>query len=210
MKMLYRRRKETMFRAVIFVVCLLAGAYQTAFSQGSLSHEPKSVGTATRLSVYGTIIPVVAGGAILLAPKSEHHDFGEGLDGVGFLLGWIGIAGGPGFGHAYAGRWGHLAKGSLFRMVGAVMIIAGIVGPDPSGMGGWGDSDNKDNGDKSPERVWIVIGGAIYLWSTIHDFRTLDRSVERYNRKHEGASVSVSPTYFASENAPGIVVSLNF
>ena len=46
--------------------------------------------------------------------------------------------------------------------------------------------------------------------STIHDFRTLEKSVEQYNQKHAGVTVSVSPTYFASENALGVVVSVGF
>ena len=56
----------------------------------------------------------------------------------------------------------------------------------------------------------LFFGGAVLLWSAIHDFRTLDRSVELYNRRHTGTTISVSPTYFTSRNAPGIAVSVSF
>lgn len=199
-----------MFRTVLCTVCLLAGLCQASYSQGRIVSEPKSAGTATKYSACGTIIPIVAAGALVLAPKSDHHAFGEGWDFVGIIIGTVGIVGGPGFGHAYTGRWGQLAKGSVFRAVGAAFIISGLVGSDPSGMSGWGDSDEEENENKSNGAAELCIGGAIYLWSTIHDFRTLGRSVEQYNQKHAGITVSVSPTYFASENAPGVIVSLGF
>ena len=46
--------------------------------------------------------------------------------------------------------------------------------------------------------------------TAIHDFRTLDRSVEQYNKKHTSTTIRVSPIYYASYDAPGIVVSVRF
>lgn len=198
-----------MLRTLVLTVCLLAGICQTTFSQSNIPDGPKSVSSANRYSVYGTAIPIVVGGAMLLIPQSDDDAFGEGLGGAGIIIGSLGVVSGPGWGHAYAGRWGHLAKGSLFRMIGFAVLIRGIIGPDPSGMGNWGKPEEECE-EGGSDGALILIGGGIYLWSAIHDFKTLDKSVEKYNRKHAGVSISVNPTYFVSKKAPGIVVSLKF
>jgi hypothetical protein len=200
-----------MFRTVLCTVCLLAGTCQTASSQGSPTSEPKSTSTAVKYSAYGTAMPVVVGGAVVLASYSRGEIPDENLAAavIGINLGVLGAVVGPGLGHAYAGRWVHLVKGSLFRRVGAAFIAAGIV-PELSGMEGWGDSDQENGGDEGGNGGSILIGSVIYLWSAIHDFRTLDDAVEWYNQQHAGITVSVSPTYFASENALCVVVSVGF
>jgi hypothetical protein len=191
-----------MFKTMLCTVCILASVWQTALSQVSPAFERKSTSTAIRYSAYGTAIPVVIGGVLLLADP-------ENMGLVGISLGALGAVVGPGLGHAYAGRRWHLAKGSLFRGIGAAFIAAGIT-PDLSGVGGWGDSDEENGKDKGGDGGTILIGSVIYLWSAIHDFRTLDDAVERYNQKHADVTLSVSPTYFAGENALGIVVSVGF
>ena len=196
-----------MLKTVLFTVCMLAGACGQTLSQDKSSPSPKSASTATKYSLYGTIVPAVAGGAMILSQQSSDEPFGEGWVVPGLILGWMGATAGPGLGHAYAGRWWHLVKGSVFRSVGAALIISGLLGPDPSGMGGWREPQDED---KDTDGAAIVVGSAIYLWSTIHDLRTLDDAVERYNQKHAGVTVSVSPTYFADQDAPGIAVSVGF
>jgi hypothetical protein len=214
-------KSETMFRTVLCAVCLLAGACQTTLSQGSHKSELKSAGTATRYSVYGTIIPIVAGGAMILAYQLSNEQtfceaFGDGGSLPGIFVGSVGIVCGPGFGHAYAGRWGHLAKGSLIRTVGTGLITWGtydIVSAYNSNIfSNWwgGDSNEEENESYEAAVICILIGGAIYLWSAVHDFMTLDEAVEQCNRKHTGITLSVTPTYFAGENALGVVVSLGF
>ncbi|MCK4695155.1 MAG: hypothetical protein KAT74_05310 [Candidatus Cloacimonetes bacterium] len=120
----------------------------------------------------------------------------------------LGAVIGPGLRHAYAKNWKHFALGSLVRTAGIIFIGSGIISSDPSGMSGWGES-NGDEG-KGDGVAEVFIGGIIYLWSAIHDFGTLNRSVERYNQKHTGTTISVNPIYYASENAPGIFVSISF
>ena len=96
------------------------------------------------------------------------------------------------------------------RTVGGIFIISGIISDDPSGMSGWCESDEDENDNKGNGAAKICIGGIIYLLSEIHDFRTLGKAVEQYNRKHTGTTISVNPTYFTSQNAPGIAVSVSF
>jgi hypothetical protein len=205
------RRKKTTFMTVLCAVCLLTCAWQTVWPQESTAVKPKSVGTATRYSVLGTIVPAVVGGVVIMAGRSESEDpEGEGTDydndptcvGIGFSLAALGAAIGPGLGHAYAGRRGHFVKGSLIRAAGALLITNGIIGSDISGF--------SKGEDKGSDAATIMIGGAIYLWSAIHDYRTLNDAVERYNQKYAGVTVSVNPAYFAGENAPGIIVNLSF
>ena len=126
------------------------------------------------------------------------------------MIAGLGITVGPGLGHAYAGRRWSLAKGTGFRTLGVILVASGLISDEPSGMGCWGKSEEECKEDEGTDAFSVVIGSVIYLWSTIHDFRTLDDSVERYNQQHAGITVSVSPTYFASENALGVVVSVGF
>ena len=87
-------------------------------------------------------------------------------------------------------------------------LEGGILGPDPSGTSVFAGPDYEENeGNPTAE---ICIGGIIYLWSAIHDFRTLDRAVDQYNKKYTGTTIGISPTYFASQNAPGIAITVSF
>jgi hypothetical protein len=203
-----------MFRISLLTVCLLTATWQTALSQESPTSERKSTTAAVKYSAYGTAIPIVAGGALILAARSEGEEDDVDVDEttyfIGCSVGLLGAVVGPGLGHAHAGCWWHLAKGSAFRAVGAILIIGGIMGSDPSGMGCWGKPDEECEKDEGSNAGTIIIGSAIYLWSTIHDFRTLDDAVERYNQNRVGVTVDAYPTYFASENALGVVVSIGF
>jgi hypothetical protein len=196
MKAWHDVKDEPMFK-VLLTLCLMAGTFQTTFAQRNQPHESKSTTTAVKYSAFGTAIPIVAGVAIYLNNPDE-----ESSESYGVLAGMLGIVGGPGLGHAYAGRWGRLCLGSLVRTLGVGIILAGILGDDPSGT--------SPTADQGPYAVPIFIGGAICLWSAMRDFSSLDASVERYNQRHTGATIGVSPTYYASENAPGIAVSICF
>lgn len=179
------------------------GMWESALSQGSPTSERKSTTTAIKYSAYGTAIPVMIGGALLLGAHCEDSSDPATAALIGISLGALGAVVGPGLGHTYVGRWGHLAKGSLFRGVGAALIAAGLI-PGLSGMGGWGESDEENGGDKGDG------GAAVLIGSAIHDFRTLDDAVERYNQKHADVTLSVAPAYFSSEKALGVVVSVGF
>ena len=201
---LHNLKNEAMFKVLLLTVCLMAGTFQTTYAQINNSHEPKSTATAVKYSAYGTAIPIVVGGAIILA--APEGDIGLGVSGI--MVGALGAVIGPGLGHAYAGDWWHLALGSLLRSLGAIFITRGILGDDPSGMD-WGESNEGSEKDEGSVAL-VCIGGAIYLWSAIHDFCTLDSSVEQYNQKHTGITISVSPTYYAQQNTLGIAVRVSF
>jgi hypothetical protein len=124
---------------------------------------------------------------------------------IGIHVGSLGAVVEPGLGHAYTGRWGHFALGSLVRTVGGIFIASGII--ELAGSLGSYEEGSSDKGKGAPA---LILGGAIYLWSAIHDFRTLDRSVEQYNQKHTGTTIRVSPKYYVSHDAPGIALSVSF
>lgn len=194
--------------ATVASVLVTTSPAEPAFAQPMHPERPpKSVATAVKYSAYGTAIPIVAGGAIVLAAPSG-DDVAATV--IGINLGGLGAVVGPGLGHAYAGRWRRFALGSLARTVGAVLMASGIIGSDPSGVGDWGASDGEEDGGWGAEAALIGIGGAIYLWSAIRDFRSLDASVEQYNRESAGSTLRVRPAYFSSHHAPGIIVTVDF
>ena len=184
-----------MFKVLSLTICLIVVTCQTTFAQISHPHEPKSTATAIKYSAYGTVIPIVVGGTLVLAASED--DIAMYV--IGFNILGLGAVVGPGLGHAYAGRWGHFVLGSLVRTVGGIFIASGII--ELVGVYEEGESSG------APA---LILGGAIYLWSAIHDFKTLDRSVERYNQKHTSTTISIGPTYYVSHNAPGIAVRVNF
>ncbi len=193
---------------IMIALCLIVAVWQPALAQRrDDAGEGKSGSTALRYSAFGTGIPVAIGSILLLSTHGGDSDEDIGALIIGINIGALGAVVGPGFGHAYAGRWWHLAEGSLIRMVGAAVLISGIVGHDPSGMGGWGDPNYEDKGS---DGAAIVIGGAIYLWSAIHDFKTLDDAVNEYNQNHTRVSLSVSPRYLVTEKTVGLTVRLSF
>ncbi len=190
----------------VFVLLTVLFSANLVIAQRNNPQEPKSTATAVKYSAYGTAIPIVVGGAIFLAASED--DITSGV--IGIEVGALGAVVGPGLGHAYAGDWWHLVLGSLLRTLGVIFITSGILGDDPSGMGGWGESDQGSKEEEESGAGLVLIGGAIYLWSAIHDFTTLDRSVEQYNQKHTGITISVSPTYYAKKNTLGIAVRVSF
>ena len=205
---------QDMFKVLSLTVCLIAGTFQMTFAQRIHPHELKSTATAVKYSVYGTAIPIVVGGTIFFASIASNAEEPDPFL-AGIMIGSLGAVGGPGLGHAYAERWGRFALGGAIRTVGAFFLASGIMGllwgDDPSGMGHWGESSEGYSGDERPLAVLLLMGGgAIYLWSTIHDFKSLDTSVEQYNQKHKDVTISISPTYYACKNALGIVVSVQF
>jgi hypothetical protein len=196
---------KTMLSLLILAVCIQSSGQ----CETKTSIQSKSISTAFKYSLYGTATPIIAGGAMMLFAASVDEDIGEGWSLPGILVGWVGITSGPGFGHAYAGRWWHLVKGTLLRSAGAALLIKGLVGSDPSGMGCWGKPEEECEEDEGSDAALIMAGGAIYLWSAIHDFRNLDDAVEKYNQKH-GITMNIRPTYFVRYKAPGVVISVGF
>ena len=133
-----------MFKAIALTICLIAGTCQTAFAQISHTHELKSTSTAVKYSVYGTAISNVVGGAIILTASED--DISTNF--IGIFVGSLGAVIGPGLGHAYAGRWGHFALGSLVRTVGAIFIASGSI--ELVGVYGEGES----SGAPPPDTWW--------------------------------------------------------
>jgi hypothetical protein len=198
--------KSRTFKILPLAVYLMTGSLQTAWAQESQPQELKTTATAIKHSVYGTAVPVAIG-AISLAGLSRASDEEEAFLWLGLGIGAVGVVSGPGFGHAYSKAWGRFFLGSLIRTVAGMAIIGGILGDDPSGMD-WGPDSNSDG--KAENTLSLIGGGIVYLLSVIWDIRSLDASVQRYNQKHGGAAVSVSPAYNVRENAPGLVFRLTF
>jgi hypothetical protein len=194
------------FKRLFIILCLSAGLFHTSFAQENQPQELKTTAVAIKHSVYGTAVPVVIG-AISLAAMPRANDEEEALLWLGIGVGAVGLVSGPGFGHAYSKAWGRFFLGSLIRTVAGMAIIGGILGDDPSGMD-WGPDNSSDG--KAEDTLSLIGGGIVYLLSVIWDIRSLDASVQRYNQKHAGTAVSISPAYNIRENAPGLVVRLTF
>jgi hypothetical protein len=104
---------------------------------------------------------------------------------------------GPGFGHIYAHNWGQFYLGTVLRSVAAGVIIIGAIGESMT----WGEEDNGAG-------TAVSLGVVLYFGSSVLDIATAGIAANRYNRKHGLATVNISPTYFASQKAFGIQVSL--
>lgn len=91
-------KDEAMFKVLSLTVCLLAGTFQTTFGQRSHPDEPKSTATAVKYSAYGTAIPIVVGGAIVLAVHSDGEDSGDNVTAfvIGIHVGSLGAVAGSG------------------------------------------------------------------------------------------------------------------
>lgn len=106
---------------------------------------------------------------------------------------------GPGLGHIYAHNMGQFYLGTVLRSLAAGLIITGGIANSIS----WGHADNRAD-------MAITLGVVLYFGSSVLDIATAGAAANRYNRKHGLARVSISPTYFASQKALGVKVSLGF
>jgi hypothetical protein len=171
-------------------IVMLAGIIlcSSASAGGNVGIKAKSPGTATALSLFGTMTPLFVSKAL--------SDSGDPNTATSLLV-LGGLLMGPGIGHMYAGNekrfWG-----------GFGLRLAGLAGMTLSFAASW------NNPDSDGAAVGFLAGSVVYLGSTIHDIATADNSVRDYNKKYGLTGVSIAPTYFASQNAPGLQLAISF
>lgn len=167
-------------------VALVLALFWTAVAQENSSADAaKSHGAAMRLSLFGTLGPMLIGAA--LTPGSE----GNIEEIAVFTL--AGMAFGPGLGHAYAGNSRRFLLGAGIRAV----ALAGAVGATASSY---------DTGDATAFAYGGGVALAVYLASAVYDIATTGKSVDKYNDKHGLTHVTLSTTYLADQDTPGLVV----
>lgn len=189
-----------MFRSLFFTVCLVIVVFQAAYSQSDYVHSPKSQKTALRLSLGGTLIPVVAGGVIFFGFAKRFENWDDGKSILAVSIAGSGIIFGPAFGHIYAhqGRR-YLLKGFLLRG-----LPVGLLAAAAAWANAWGSGGSRGN----PAGIFLYSAGI--LFSTAYDIIAVRKSVEKYNKEHGIAGIRLQPTYFAREKAVGVRLSLTF
>lgn len=194
-----------MVKRIFLLICTVFILTQSGQAQAKPGLVPKSEKTALRYSLYGTLIPVAVGGIILL---NESENLGEAQLIFAGSVGAFGIIFGPAFGHCYAERYGYLLKGFLIRglTLGTYALIAAAQSSRPC----FGAICS--NGGKGDYHIFpaIVLPVGIAIVSAIYDTAIVGKSVDKYNNEHGFSKIKLTPTYFAQENAPGLMLSINF
>ena len=180
-----KNRKVIMIALVIILGAELSVAQEVESGDQGGRVSPL---VATGLSLVSTAAPVAAGFA--LAGPAESGDQHLFLVGAGLLFG-------PGIGHAYAHNTPRLSHGTLIRLTGGALALAGASKIDLFGSShDW------------PAWVAFISGGTICVASAVYDIASAHSSANSYNRSLNRASVSVQPVYFGEEHALGLSLSL--
>ena len=178
-----------------------------------------SEGTATQLSVFGTLIPIGLGAFIASSRhgREYQHQYSsewyggprtvtihEGPDQtVPVLLISSGIIIGPSLGYFYAGRPGRAFAGMGLRTaIGFGALIGAFA------TCGWGCGP----GEGAYNAAWgiMAVGGAVVLGSAIHDISDADNAVRARNQKRQNPKLSVIPEYFPGHKAIGLRAKIAF
>ncbi len=177
-----------------------------AAADSTATTAPKSRGTALTYSIRMTALPAIVGGLMALEGTSDNS---SGMTLFGLGLGSAGVLFGPGAGHAYAGRMGRFWGGAAIRgLAGALVFVGGlwIYGSSNFYLGSSSESDGSAAGG-----IVIVVGaGALFLTSAVYDIATVGRSADKYNHSHGFSDLRMTPTYFASHKAPGLMLTMSF
>jgi hypothetical protein len=123
-------------RARLCTVLILAHVLLSALSAlGQTEHEPqtKSESVAFLASFGCTVVPIVAGAAIIGDPDQATST--ERI--VGGVLGLAGWIVGPGMGHVYAGNDEAFGTGFGIRLAGTAVAIVGASSASNDGRLGW-------------------------------------------------------------------------
>ena len=153
----------------------------------ALEAEPipgmKSEGTATPLSIVGTVVPTGLG--ILLASASE--DSGDG-SGLAALVVTYGIYFGPATGYWYAGAPGRGFAGVGVRL-GTSLVGGALMAAADNDDSGWGLSDGA-----TAVAIATLTGLAI---SMIYDISSVNNEVRNRNvemaARHETSRLTIAP-----------------
>jgi hypothetical protein len=180
-------------RIIMVVMVLLAFAANAGANQGT-ENAPKSIAKAKKLSLYGTVIPVVTGAVIFFGASDRFENWDDGESIVAASIAGAGIILGPALGHCYAGEWRYLGKAIWLRMT-----IAGLA----VGAAAWSASSSGSSGGKG-----FVMPSFLMVFSAIWDITKVKNSVEKFNSSHSQRAVSLNPCYFTQHDAIGLQLSM--
>ena len=152
---------------------------------------PMSAEAAYKTSLWGTVVPVMAGAAILVAQGGAEHD----RTGAALLL-WGGSMFGPALGYAQAGLGGRAWKGIGIRA--GIELVTLVSGFAVCGM-------YCNHNQESRANIILLGGLSLVTVSAIYDITHLRRNVSR----HTTTTVSFTPSY-APDRGVGMRVALRY
>jgi hypothetical protein len=187
-----------MYRILIaaFALTFLLNSTVVAADSSSAA-TPKSRRTAVVYSLFSTSVPVVVGGVMM---NGEHSaQLGTGIASLGLILG-------PGVGHVYARNMGRFWSGATTRgiVLSSSIAVAAILIHDSKG----------ESWEEGLPKAMLALGSiglgvTICTVSAIRDIATADNSADDYNKEHGFQTLTLRPTYIASQRAPGVMLTLS-
>ncbi|HEQ98900.1 MAG TPA: hypothetical protein ENO22_06120 [candidate division Zixibacteria bacterium] len=179
---------------ILSSILLLSGQ---AWAGENMDIRPLSPQSASRYSLYGTLIPGVLCAASLVMAGSEENSGEDNTEAIMFMTGFVGLWFGPGIGYLYTHHpWGFW-RGALIRIggTGAMITALAFTWDDPNATGGWA----------------VFLGGvAIIVGSAIYDIGQAGKCAENYNRKMGYSKIGIGPLYFQEEKTVGLGVTIRF
>lgn len=152
-----------------------------------------SPGTATALSLLGTIVPIGASFAL-----------GEGSGGLAAGLFFGGFLIGPSLGYLYAGETGAAFSGMGTRTLMLGATLAGMAASCAAGCDIFGPDDD----GWALAGVVGIVGLAATSFVAGRAIARVDDAVRARNERIAGAAVSVGLTYVPEARGPGLVLTL--
>lgn len=167
-------------------------------------HPHKSASKGRLVSLGFTLIPIVAGGAMI---NSGDNNDNEDLMTAGWLTCVGGMTFGPGAGHLYAHSTGRFVGGSAIR---GACVAVGVIGAAVAITSAF-DLDGDDDDDLGTGgSVALIAGGALWLGYSIYDINRVGKSVREYNQHQDAMMFSASPFYRPHDKAVGLQLSMRF
>lgn len=191
------------FRAclTLFVLVLLMTA-SNALAENNHPHKSASKGRLVSLGT--TIVPIIAGGALINSGDNSDDD---ALMTAGWLTWLGGMTFGPGAGHLYAHNSGRFIGGSAIR---GACVTVGLVGAAIAVTSAF-DFDGEDDDDLGTGgAIAVLAGGTLWLGYFIYDINRVGKSVREYNQLQDALMFSASPFYRPGDKAVGLHLSMRF
>lgn len=165
-------------------------------------HKSESKGRLVSLGV--TLIPIIAGGAMI---NSGDNNDDDALMTAGWLTCLGGMTFGPGAGHLYAHNTGRFIGGSAIR---GACVTVGIIGAAVAITSAF-DLDGDDDDDLGTGgSIALLTGGVLWLGYSIYDINRVGKSVREYNAHQDILMFSASPFYRPNDKAVGLQLSMRF
>jgi hypothetical protein len=158
--------------------------------------------TALHLSLWSTLVPALAGGALLYAGVVRSNDSTLVLAGVATLA--LGLSFGPSIGHAYADESLRAWGGGALRLV---TLGAGILELFTASV----HDENTDEGDLTGQAFGIFLISAA-VFSAIYDISNAPSAARRANAHSGLSSLSLAPAAIPgrSSTSPGLTLAGRF